>query len=33
MQARVKSAAGGATPGTISTVVILTMQYNLIRFG
>jgi minor fimbrial subunit len=28
MQARVKSAAGGATPGTISTVVILTMQYN-----
>ncbi|GJL41824.1 TPA: fimbrial protein [Enterobacter chengduensis] len=28
MQARVKSVAGGATPGTISAAVVLTLQYN-----
>ena len=28
MQAWVKSASGGATPGSISAVVVMTMQYN-----
>jgi minor fimbrial subunit len=28
MQAAVKSVSGGATPGSISAVVVMTMQYN-----
>lgn len=28
MQASVKSVSGGATPGSISAVVVMTMQYN-----
>ena len=28
MQAWVKSASGGITPGSISAVVVMTMQYN-----
>ena len=28
MQAAVESASGGATPGSISAVVVMTMQYN-----
>ena len=28
MQAAVESVSGGATPGSISAVVVMTMQYN-----
>ena len=28
MQASVKSVTGGATPGSVSAVVVMTMQYN-----
>ena len=28
MQASVKSMSGGATPGSVSAVVVMTLQYN-----
>ncbi|MDU7372804.1 MAG: type 1 fimbrial protein, partial [Klebsiella michiganensis] len=28
MQASVKSVSGGATPGSVSAVVVMTLQYN-----